>query len=411
MALNFPSAPADGDVYDNWVYSSSKGAWLAKPLEPTTAVTSDTAPPNPIDGDMWFNTLDGTTYVWFDDGDTSQWVEMVAPITANGYYSPNYIINGGFDIWQRGTSFATGALAYTADRWQTARGAQVAGMTTSRQAVSDSINLPNIRFCARVQRDSGNTSTNVLVISQHLETADSIPLAGKTVTLSFYARAGSNYSASSGALKTLLISGTGVDQNALSGFFTNQANVIDQMASLTSTWRRYSFTAQVPGNITQLSIQFQSTPSGTAGANDWFDITGVQLEEGTFATPFRRNANSIQGELAACQRYYWRWTSPGGEYGLIAGFQITTTSAEFAIRPPVTMRSVPTLNFAFMAVSDHIVYRQGITSMVYSGSGTSGDDDVVHVRVAWSLAVGAARQTAVLCSDNNLGIVEFNSEL
>lgn len=92
MPLEFPSSPVDGQVYDNWVYSSSKGAWLAKPLEPTTAVTSDTPPANPIDGDMWFNTENGTTYVYYNDGSSAQWVEMVA---SPGFASPLAIAAGG----------------------------------------------------------------------------------------------------------------------------------------------------------------------------------------------------------------------------------------------------------------------------------------------------------------------------
>ena len=32
-ALDFPSSPTDGQVFDNWIYSSSKGAWQSKPVE------------------------------------------------------------------------------------------------------------------------------------------------------------------------------------------------------------------------------------------------------------------------------------------------------------------------------------------------------------------------------------------
>jgi hypothetical protein len=110
----------------------------------------------------------------------------------------NFFINGGTDIWQRGTSIALTTSAYTSDRWQGYRA--VAGSTVSRQVTGDTTNLPFIQYCARVQRDSGNTATNTIYLGQSLETVNSIPLAGKTVTLSFYARAGANYSTASNAL-------------------------------------------------------------------------------------------------------------------------------------------------------------------------------------------------------------------
>jgi hypothetical protein len=116
VALDFPASPADGDVYENYVYSTAKGAWQAKPLKPAVTATQSNAPSAPDDGDMWFNTNDGTTYVWYDDGDSAQWVEMTAPITANGYYSPNYLINGSFEINQRNLTSTT-TVGYGFDRW------------------------------------------------------------------------------------------------------------------------------------------------------------------------------------------------------------------------------------------------------------------------------------------------------
>lgn len=92
MPLDFPASPVDGQAYDNWIYSSAKGAWLAKPLEPMAAVPSPTAPLNPTNGDMWYNTENGTTYVYYNDGSSAQWVEMVA---SPGFASPLAIAAGG----------------------------------------------------------------------------------------------------------------------------------------------------------------------------------------------------------------------------------------------------------------------------------------------------------------------------
>lgn len=81
MALNFPASPTNNQVFDNWIYSSAKGAWEAKPLTPGVATPSPTAPLAPKQGDLWYNTEDGNTYVWYTDVDGSQWVQLKSDAT------------------------------------------------------------------------------------------------------------------------------------------------------------------------------------------------------------------------------------------------------------------------------------------------------------------------------------------
>ena len=208
-------------------------------------------------------------------------------------------------MWQRGTSFSVGAaFPYTADRWQVIRGGVVAGMTFARAATGDTTNLPNIQYCARMQRDSGNTSTQYLEMAQSLETVDSIPFAGKTVTLSFYARKGANFSATSDILNYRLSTGTGTDQNLVTAGYTNQTQAIDANATLTTTWQRFQTSATLSTTTTEIGLRFRYTPTGTASAADYVEITGVQLEVGSVATPFKTYAATLAGEIAACQRYY-----------------------------------------------------------------------------------------------------------
>ena len=98
----------------------------------------------------------------------------------------NITVNGGADIWQRGTSISTGAtFVYTADRWRAGRGGFTAGTTISRQVTGDTTNLPNIQYCMRWQRDSGNTSTQDMRLGMNFETVESIPFVGQTVVMSF----------------------------------------------------------------------------------------------------------------------------------------------------------------------------------------------------------------------------------
>lgn len=80
MALDFPTSPTNGQVYGNFVYSTAKGAWQAKPIT-GKVTTSATAPSAPSNGDEWFNTNDGNLYVYYTDVDGSQWVQVKSDAT------------------------------------------------------------------------------------------------------------------------------------------------------------------------------------------------------------------------------------------------------------------------------------------------------------------------------------------
>jgi hypothetical protein len=82
------------------------------------------------------------------------------------------------------------------------------------------------------------------------------------------------------------------------------------------------------------------TPTGTAGAADNFDITGLQVELGAVATPFQTATGTIQGELAACQRYYWRWNANTNFATCGIGAASSTTTGVITVMHPVPMRTV-----------------------------------------------------------------------
>ena len=254
----------------------------------------------------------------------------------------NAVINGGMDIWQRGTSTAIGASgSYSPDRWFTAVGG-ASICTVSRQVTGDTTNLPNIQYCARVQRNSGATSTTAIQFSQSIETVNSIPLVNQTVTFSFYARRGANYSSASNALVMQLQTGTGTDQNILVGY-TGQAVPIGISQTLTTTWQRFTGTATISTTANEVGLNIYYIPTGTAGANDYFEITGVQLELGSVATPFSRAGGTIQGELAACQRYCQNLANLWLTAIYIGGGINGNYSTE--LRFPVPMRTTPTATY------------------------------------------------------------------
>jgi hypothetical protein len=280
----------------------------------------------------------GDVYSASDVNDTNGTLNLLGQsvVTAAG---KNAVINGGMDIWQRGTTFASPTQTYTADRWTTLIGATAPATTVSRQTTSDTTNLPTIQYCARVARNSGQTNTGNIYLSQSLESVNSTRFAGQKVTLSFWARKGANYSAASSLLLGELLSGTGTDQNVNSGL-TGSSLVSAISATLTTTWQRFTFTGTVSATATQLGFYFYFTPVGTAGAADYFEVTGVQLELGSTATTFSRAGGTIQGELAACQRYLPAYTSSGSDFAPAQAF--TTTKALVQIPYLVAPRVPPT---------------------------------------------------------------------
>jgi hypothetical protein len=283
-----------------------------------------------------------------------------------GTVQANPFINSAMQVWQRGTSFVPStASVYTADRWQGYRG--VAGSTVSRQATGDTTNLPNIQYCARIQRDSGNTSTATIYFGQSFESVNSIPFAGKTVTLSFYARKGANYSTTASDLSFLLQGGALTDANVITA--GGWSTITTLTATLTTTWQRFSITATVPSSYTQLGTYGVFNPTGTAGAADYCEVTGFQLDIGSVALPFRTNGGSIEAELALCQRYYVRL---GGAhlYESMGGGAFESSTVGVLLFPcPVTLRIAATsVEFSSIYAWDYGAART-ITNVAINNSG------------------------------------------
>jgi hypothetical protein len=256
-------------------------------------------------------------------------------------FSRNTVLNSSFQVAQRGTSIAVAASSspYTLDRWRVAVDTNQAS-TISQQATGDTTNLPNIQSCLRFQRNSGQTGTNPVYLMQYNETVNCVPLAGKQVTFSYYARRGANYSSASNIINLAIITGTGVDQNLWSVGYTGQSTLSATTQTLTTTWQRFSVTVTMPSNMSEFGYWFYYNPTGTAGAADYYEVTGVQLEVGSQASPYAPATPTYATELAACLRYYQRQLTLGSRFGI--GFSSSTTAGKFVIHLPQPMRVPPT---------------------------------------------------------------------
>lgn len=319
MATDFPTSPTNGQLFTSsngnvYYWDSSKTAWRARPQSLAPATVGEVPPSNPISGSLWYNSADGNLYVYYSDSNSSQWVQIrtdmsftstIGPaVDSLKLRSPNYIINGAFDIWQRGTSFTSG-IGYTADRWTNTTAPSA---TITRTAVAHAGVVPeHIQY--QVDISGGSVSTaGYSYYEQPIE--DVRTLAGQTATLSFYAKG-----SVAGTIGTTFIQNFGTGGSA--SLFTLGANF-----NITTTWQRYSVTVSIPSVsgktigansyldfrfVRGLGTNYAPTTFGIPALVDYtgtLSVTGVQLEAGAQATTFRRNSPSIQGELAACQRYY-----------------------------------------------------------------------------------------------------------
>jgi hypothetical protein len=106
MALDFPDNPAIYQVFraSNLVtYQWDGEKWNTRMRDCIGGANpGPTPPPNPFNGLLWFNTVNGRLYVWFDDGDSKQWTDISFGLSGGSKVhvdvSPPDSANNG-DLW------------------------------------------------------------------------------------------------------------------------------------------------------------------------------------------------------------------------------------------------------------------------------------------------------------------------
>jgi hypothetical protein len=234
----------------------------------------------------------------------------------------NIIINGGFDVWQRGSPITNGAGGsyFSADRWKGYSGA-------SRTFTQDTTSALGIGFknCLKVVQGAA-------VSSFYNRVEDVRTCAGKAVTLSYWVKADVAHTTSFAYLKQNFGSGGSADVSV------NMSTV-----SITTVWQRIVQTVVLPsveGKTIGASSYLEVYPFPLSASQTYY-ITGVQLEVGDTATPFEHRSYSDQ--LQSCMRYYYE--APSRSLSLA---NATTSGYSFReprsvqITFPVTMRATPT---------------------------------------------------------------------
>jgi hypothetical protein len=286
-----------------------------------------------------------------------------------GQAGKNKIINGDFDINQRGFTSNTTSGLYNFDRWLQFN---VGGSFTVTPQTFTAGAAPFAPYEGKnfVQGITASQSAagDYAFFAQKIE--DVRESAGQTVTISFFAKA------NTGTPKI----GIELEQNFGSGGSPSTAVSIPAgTITLTTSWARYSKTIAVPSisgktigtsiNSSYLQLNLWTSAGSTFATrassigiqNFTAQIWGVQLEYGSTATPFQTASGTFGGELALCQRYYWRaTTSDNYVYFPGNGLAKNTTAAEITVPNPVTMRTTASvLEYSNVNVSDGVTLAAG----------------------------------------------------
>ena len=323
----------------------------------------------------------------------------------------NKIINGDFFINQRSFVSGTTTGTYGFDRW-VLRCAGDGTATYSAQTFTPGA-APVAGYeaanYARLVTVSQTTTAVSTFLSQAIE--DVRTFAGQTVTVSFWAKA------NSGTPKIAVE----LDQQFGSGGSTRVANYAGQV-TLSTSWTRLFVTFTIPsisgktlgtGHFLGVNLfvsagsDFNARTGSLGIQNNTFDIWGVQAEAGSVATPFQTMTGTLAGELAACQRYYWRNSSTTGTFPLVStGYVDSATDAYFPMVLPTEMRVAPTSpTYSNLRVYDASALN-AVTAVVMGNATTK----VVNLLVT-SSGLTAGRACALFAGTTGNPYIDFTAEL
>jgi hypothetical protein len=333
----------------------------------------------------------GDVYSASDVNDTNGTINLLTSSTLSLQGGKNCAINGGFDIWQRGTS--SSGNAYIADRWYSAL---ISGTGTFAQetTVIPSGGLYSMKFTASAVAQPA--------LYQAVEQLNTIPYAGKTVTVSGLV------AASTSVPMTIDVQHSSTANTAVTGSWTSITATSGGTATPTSTtFVSISGVYAIPSTAKSLRIRVFTTSTIASSVVVYF--SNIQLELGSTATTFSRAGGTIQGELAACQRYYIRY---GGNslYEFIGmGLGQTATAAGFLIAFPVQMRIPPTsIEYQALALYDATaIIGSAVPTLVATTQGTK------TVAVDGTVATGviANRPYRLITNNSTSSYLGLNAEL
>ena len=279
----------------------------------------------------------------------------------------NRLINGDFQVAQRGTSFVASANndnTYNLDRWYLlSDGNDIVDVTQSSTAPTNQLTSIGLDV---------ETANKKFGIAQIIESNNCVGLIGNNVTFSFKAKVSDtskldnvkaaiiSWSSTADAVTSDLVSAWAVEGTnpTLASNLTYENTPAD--LNLTTSWATYSVSANIDtSSTTNVVVLIWSDVTDTT-AGHFLHITDCQIEQGSTATPFERI--SYGDELARCQRYCVVYGGNNtGSSGWVLNAVVANTSNNIYVNYllPVVPRTTPVLSFtgatviSDMFASDH----------------------------------------------------------
>jgi len=207
--------------------------------------------------------------------------------------NPNILINGGFDIAQRGTTISSiGSAKYTLDRWN-----------AISSGADSTVTKVNGATYPKALRLTGAGSTSGTYLQQKVESVNSRHLAGQTATFSVYLRASTSIN-----IEFSIKYATSTDN------FGGTTSIASTTFNVTTTDTKFTWTGSIPSAATTgIQVQLKIGSQGSA----WYEASNAKLELGSTATDFE--PRSYGEELVLCQRYYQQFGHASVEQPVGAG--------------------------------------------------------------------------------------------
>jgi hypothetical protein len=344
----------------------------------------------------------GDVFSASDINDTNGTLNLVGQ-TNNFYAGKNKIINGDFEVWQRGSTFTNATVnTYTADRWFFGGSGSNTG-SISRQTFTPGT-APVSGYEGEFFFRFNQTTTAISpTVTQRIE--DVRIFAGQTVRVSFWAKTASSMN----GLRSITF-----NQNFGSGGSGTVTTTVNAAVATTTAWTRFSYSVAVP-----------SITGKTLGANSYLelsfntaefvavtlDLWGVMVEAGSNVTAFQTATGTIQGELAACQRYYFRISGNASAVNTAIGWlnPYSTTQAVGQIKNPITMRTIPySIEFSTLVAAAPGVASAAISTLTFNTASTGPDITSILITTASGLV---AYRMCDLLTSTSAGYLGISAEL